>query len=68
MSSPDAEDEPLVLLPLLLGGAIALLLLYVCCGPGSAPPTQPKERPHSYSSTRRMVETQSSDKIDEKDD
>jgi hypothetical protein len=52
------DDEPSLLWALLLGTSIVVLLVWVCHAPGSAPPTQRRERPHSFSSTQKMVETQ----------
>ncbi|KOO33855.1 hypothetical protein Ctob_012484 [Chrysochromulina tobinii] len=49
------------LAPVILLILIVSFLTYICCAPGSAPSGEPKDRPHSFSSTRDMLD-------DDKDD
>lgn len=47
--------------PVVLGIAIVLFLGYVCCSPSSAPGAEPKERPHSFGTTRAMLDAEKDD-------
>ena len=56
----DEFENESMMLPLALAGAVVVFLIYVCCGPGSAP-TEGKERPHSMGSTSALMKEDKSD-------